>query len=137
MFEPQPLWKKIRARYDNDIKSQKLSCYPQNHMYGRHLVVPFMKNLRQRWLHLLLERGPHYQPDHQQIPEQHRRLTNTVSSGTFVFREKSARDQGYSHDELHDKVEICPEGGTGPEKALHWKEGNSTHPLYPQIRDSQ
>src|ERR1700730_7987178 len=122
MFEPQPLWKHVRARHDNDIKSQKLSRYSQNRMYCRCLVVPLVKNLRKRWLHLLLERRPHHQSDHQQIQEKHRRLANTVSSVAFVFREKSARDQGYSHDELRDEVEICREGGTGPEKALHWKD---------------
>jgi hypothetical protein len=81
-----------------------------------------MKSLGQRWLHLLLERGPHHQSDHQQIQEEDTRLANSVSSVAFVFREKSAHDQGYSHDELHDEVEIRPEGSAGPEKTLHRKE---------------
>jgi hypothetical protein len=38
-----------------------------------------------------------------------------------LLGQKNARDQSQSHEELHDEVEICPEGGTGPEKALHWE----------------
>jgi hypothetical protein len=56
---------------------------------------------------------------------------------TTTIREKGARDQGHSHNKLHDEVEIRPESGTGPEKALHWRQGDSTHFLYPPIRDFQ
>ncbi len=40
----------------------------------------------------------------------------------FVPREKSPGDQSYSHDDLHDEVEICSEGSAGAEKTPHWKE---------------
>src|ERR1700687_3726532 len=95
-----------------------------------------MKNLRQRWLHLLLERRPHHQSDHQRVQEKHRRLANTVSSVAFMFREKGPRDQGCSHDELHDQVEICPEGCASTEKAPHWEERQHfNHPFHSHLYD--
>ena len=45
-----------------------------------------------------------------------------VSFVAFLFCEMSPCDQSCSHDELHDEVEICPEGCASAEKALHWKE---------------
>jgi len=42
-----------------------------------------------------------------------------VSFVAFVFRKKGPSEQGYTHDELHDEVEVCPEGGAGTEKTLH------------------
>ena len=117
MFESQPLWKNVRAGHDDNIESQKLSRYPQSRVYCRHLVIPLMKNLRHRRLDLLLERRPHHQSDHQQIQEKHRRLANTVSSVAFVLRAKSPSEQGSSHDELHDEVEIGLEGCAGTEKS--------------------
>ena len=115
----QPLWKEVRAGHDDDIKPQKLSRYPQCGVNCRRLVIPFMKNLRQRRLHLLLERRPHHKSDHQQIQEKHGRLANSVSFVAFLFCEMSPRNQGCSHDELHDEVEIRPEGCASAEKALH------------------
>ncbi len=32
MFEPQGVWKNVRARHDNDIESQKLCHYSQSRM---------------------------------------------------------------------------------------------------------
>ena len=60
-----------------------------------------------------------------------------MSCVAFSLGEKNAHDQSQSHDELHDEVEICPEGGTGPEEALCREKANSTHPLHSQIPDSQ
>jgi hypothetical protein len=37
-------------------------------------------------------------------------------------REMRTSDQGCSHDELHDEVEIRPKGCASAEKALYWKE---------------
>jgi|SRR5271168_2414644 len=102
MLESQPLWKDIRAGHDDDIKSQNLSRYPENRVNHRCLVIPLMKNLGHRRRYLLLERWPHYQSDHQQVQEKHRRLANTVSSVAFVSRKKSPSEQDQSHDELHD-----------------------------------
>ena len=42
-----------------------------------------------------------------------------------MFRQKGPDDQGYSHDELHDEVEICPEGGACAEKTLYWEVDNT------------
>ena len=42
-----------------------------------------------------------------------------MSSVAFLFREMSPCNQGCSHDELNDEVEICPEGCAGAEKARH------------------
>jgi hypothetical protein len=70
-----------------------------------------MKDLRKRRPQLLVKRRPHHQSDHQEIDEHHRCLTNAMSSEPLLFREKHARDQRCSHDELHDEVEICREWG--------------------------
>jgi hypothetical protein len=78
-----------------------------------------MKNLWQRRPNLLLERRPHHQSDHQQVQDKYRRLAKTVSSEPFASRKKRSPDQGHSHHELHDQVEICPERGAGAKKALH------------------
>jgi len=119
MFEPQPLWKDVRASHKGDVESQEFSRYPQNRMYCRGLVIPFMENLGQRWPHLLLKRRPHHQADHQQVQEKHRRLAYTMSPVTLLPRENGSRSERHSHDDLHDEVEIRPEGSAGTEKALH------------------
>src|SRR5437016_13937686 len=122
MFEAEPLWKNVCPGHDDDIQSQKLSRYPQNRVYCGHFVIPLMKNLRQGWLHLLLERRPHHKSDHHQVQEKHGRLANSVSFVVFLFREIGPRNQGCSHEELHDEVEIRREGCAGAEKALYWKQ---------------
>jgi hypothetical protein len=42
-----------------------------------------------------------------------------VSPVAFAFRENSSGNQRCTHDELHDKIEICREGRAGTEKAVH------------------
>jgi hypothetical protein len=65
-------------------------------------------------------------------------LADAVGSVAFLFRQTSPRDQRYSHDELHDEVEVCPEGGTGADKTFIGKKDKTTnHGFHPQISDSQ
>ena len=45
MFEPQPLWKNVRAGHQDDIEPQKLGRYTQNRVDCGRLVIPLMKNL--------------------------------------------------------------------------------------------
>jgi len=119
MLEPQRPWKDIRASHKGDIEPQELGRYTHNRVYRRRLVVPLMENLRQSWRHLLLERRPHHQSDHKQVQEKHGRLAYTVRPVAPVPRENGSQSERYCHDELHDEVEIRPEGSTGTEKALH------------------
>src|ERR1700676_5156892 len=119
MFEPQPQRKNVGTGHCDNIEPQKLSHYAQNRVYCRGLVIPFMENLGQRWLHLLLKRRPHHQSDHQQVQEKHRRLAYTMSPVAPPPRENSSESERYSHDDLHDEVEIRPESSAGTEKALH------------------
>jgi hypothetical protein len=45
-----------------------------------------------------------------------------MSFVALLLREMRSGNQCCSHDELHDEVEISPEGCASAEKALDWKE---------------
>ena len=121
MRETQPLRKKVRASHNDDIESERLGRYTYERVCHSHGVVRSMKDLRKFRHQLLVKRRPHHQSDHQEIDEQHCRLTDAVSSVPLLFREKHASDQSCSHDELHDEVEICREWGASAQKSLYRK----------------
>jgi hypothetical protein len=50
-----------------------------------------------------------------------------VGSVAFASGEKGPRDQRYSHDELHDEVEIAPKVAPVPRKPLTGKIDNTAN----------
>lgn len=47
----------------------------------------------------------------------------------FSFREKSSRDQRYSHDDLYHQIEIRLKRGARAKETIYWKDGQESKPF--------